>query len=68
MDLYIYIIIVFIFYLLFINCNVEEFKVSTQFWEQSDNYSMLNRISFYDRLRCIFGGNCNNNCNYNLYY
>ena len=68
MELYIYFIILFMFYLLFINSNLEEFTVSTQFWEISDNYSMLNRISFYDRLRCIFGGNCNNNCNYNLYY
>ena len=60
MELYIYIIILFIFCLLFKNINYEEFKVSTQFWELSDNYSMLNRVSFYNRLRCIFGGTCNN--------
>ncbi len=64
MELYIYFIILFIFYLLFINSNLEEFTVSTQFWEKSDNYSMLNRVSFYNRLRCILGGTCNNN----LYY
>ena len=56
MELYIYIIILFIFCLLFKNSNYEEFKVSTQFWELSDNYSMLNRVSFYNRLRSIFGG------------
>ena len=64
MDLYIYIIILFIFCLLFKNSNYEEFTISTQFWEPSDNYSMMNRISFYNRLRCILGGTCNNN----LYY
>ena len=58
----VWLIIIFIFILLFSNSKIEEFRVSTQFWEQSDNYSMINRVSFYKRLRCIFGWCCDYIC------
>ncbi len=51
-------IIIFIFVLLFSNSKIEEFRVSTQFFEPSDNYSLMNRVNFYNRLRCVFGGCC----------
>ena len=61
MDLnYIILIIFIIFLLLFKSSNIEEFSLSSQFFEPSDNYSLMNRVNFYNRLRCIFGGTCNN--------
>ena len=61
MDLnYIILIIFIIFLLLFKSSNIEEFTLSSQFFEPSDNYSLMNRVNFYNRLRCIFGGTCNN--------
>jgi len=57
---YVYLVLIFIFFLLFTNSNIEDFRVSSQFFEPSDNYSLMNRVNFYNRLRCVFGGSCNN--------
>ena len=57
---YIYLVLIIIFLLLFFSSNIEEFTVSSQFFEPSDNYNLMNRVNFYNRLRCIFGGSCNN--------
>ena len=57
---YIILIIIIIFLLLYKSSNIEEFSLSSQFFEPSDNYSLMNRVNFYNRLRCIFGGTCNN--------
>lgn len=57
---YIILIIFIIFLLLFQSSNIEEFTLSSQFFEPSDNYNLMNRVNFYNRLRCIFGGTCNN--------
>ncbi len=57
---YIYLALITIFLLLLFNSNIEEFTISSQFFEPSDNYSLMNRVNFYNRLRCVFGGSCNN--------
>ncbi len=57
---YVYLALIVIFLLLFFSSNVEEFSLSSQFFEPSDNYSLMNRVNFYNRLRCVLGGSCNN--------